>query len=296
MVNFSSRTLRPLSVLPLALAAALSVLPQAAQATPSGLSNYPSTDIYPNGGFHFDSDYFSGLNNGGRVTTGSSIGLEYGFGRNADGVGGRNEVGVDFLTFPTNTNAGQRFLLNGKTQLYNNDAAATRIVAGFYGVGSRRIAAGNWIYLLGSKAFGTAGRIHLGVAQSVASRSVIPDNRTVLQLGYDRALTSKLIFSADFQSGSTQFFAPGLIYNLNDKAGIQVSYLRGGSAVSPRNQIYFGFDYNFGRSAPVTQPEAPAAKGAEGAVESGQATPDAGPAGSGTGGTPAGGTSSGGTP
>jgi hypothetical protein len=263
-------------VLPLALAAALTVLPQAAQATPSGLSNYPSTDIYPNGGFHFDSDYFSGINNGGRVTTGSSIGLEYGFGRNADGFGGRNEFGVDFLTFPnTDTDGFEKFLLNGKTQLFNSDASATRVVAGFYGVGSRKAGAGNWVYLLGSKAFGNAGRFHLGVAQSLASRSVIPSNRTVLQLGYDKALTDKLIFSADFQSGSSQFIAPGLIYNINDKAGIQISYLRGGSDVSPRNQIYFGFDYNFGRGAPAApaDEDAPGAKGADGAAAPSTASP-----------------------
>jgi glutamine synthetase len=103
---------------------------------------------------------------------------------------------------------------------------------------------------------------------------VIPENRTVLQLGYDRAINDKFIFAADFQSGSTQFFAPGIIYNINDKAGIQVSYLRGGSDVNPRNQIYFGFDYNFGRSAPTTpaEPEAPATKGADGAADSNAVT------------------------
>jgi hypothetical protein len=131
MMSNHTRTRRSLlSVAPLAVAVAgLGLAAGTAQATPSGLSNYPSTDIYTNGGFHFDSDYFSGLNNGGRVTTGSSIGLEYGLGRNADGIGGRNEIGFDFLTFPNDEADGfERILLNGKTQLFNSDASATRIV------------------------------------------------------------------------------------------------------------------------------------------------------------------------
>lgn len=264
MMSLRSRTLSLAALL--AVAAAVAGVHEA-RATPSGLSNYPSTDVYPAGGFHFDSDYFSGLNNSGRLTTGSSIGLEYGLGDNSDKAFGRNEIGVDFLTYPNdNANAAQRFLLNGKTQLFSN--ASTRLVAGFYGVGSKRVAAGDWVYLLGSRNF-SFGRIHAGVARSLASRDIVSSNRTVLQLGYDRAINDKFIFAVDYQSGDTQFIAPGLIYNINDKAGIEISYLRGGSDVRPRNQIYFGFDYNFGKTAPASTEDTPADKGADGAVDGG---------------------------
>lgn len=265
MMSFRSRFLS--YAVPLAVAALLGAGVQVAQATPSGLSNYPSTDVYPDGGFHFDSDYFSGLNNTGSLTTGSSIGLEYGLGDNSDKAFGRNELGVDFLTFPNSqANAGQRFLLNGKSQLFSN--SDTRLVAGFYGVGSKRVAAGDWIYLLGSKNF-SFGRVHLGVAQSLAGRDVNPKNRTVVQLGYDKAINDKFIFALDYQSGSTQFIAPGIIYNINDKAGIELSYLRGGNSVSPRNQVYFGFDYNFGKTAPASTEDTPADKGADGSMDGG---------------------------
>jgi hypothetical protein len=234
--------------------AAMHLSTQTASATPSGLSNYPSTDIYGKGTYHFDADYFS--NAGGSTTTGSSIGLEYGAGPDHDGLFGRTEFGFDYVTFPNGLDHHERLLFNVKTQLFNNDDAGTRIVTGLYGVGSKKVGAGNWLYLLGSKAF-DFGRIHAGVATSLQSRSIVPTNRTVLQLGFDRPISKQLIFSADYQSGSTQFLAPGLIYLINDRAGIQLSYLRGGSAVAPRNQIYFGFDYNFGNVAAPSTPDDP---------------------------------------
>lgn len=226
----------------------LSASAERAHATPAGLANYPSTDIYTKNNFHFDADTFASTSGD---SVGSSLGLSYGLGPEKDGVFGRSDIGFDYVTSTGGgINFGKRLLVNGKTQLYNDSAAQTRVVAGFYGVGSRDIGAGNWIYLLGAKGF-EFGRVHVGVAHAL--RDNVAGSRTVLQLGYDKSLSKDLLFAVDFQSGKGQFIAPSMIYNLNDKAGLQLAYLRGGSETGPRNQLYLGFDYNFGKvGAPAT--------------------------------------------
>jgi hypothetical protein len=226
-----------------------------AHATGSGLSFYPSTDIYPKGNFHFDADYFSSTN--GKGANFSTFGLEYGAGPERDGLFGRTEFGLDYVNSGGGLNHATRLLFNAKTQLYNNSASGLRATLGVYGVGDKDLAAGNWVNLLGSKAF-PWGRVTVGGAYALRD-SVVTGNRTVLQLGYDKAISDKVIFAADYQSGKGQFISPGLIYLINDKAGIELSYVRGGSLVNPRNQIYFGFDYNFGKVyAPPTTENAPA--------------------------------------
>lgn len=255
MSNSQQRGLRRLSLVAIVAGAFLSGA-KPAFATPSGLSNYPSTDIYPQGNFHFDADYFSSTST--RDANASTLGLTYGTGPERDGLFGRSEFGFDYSNSGSGVSFGNRLYLNGKTQLYNNTASGVRAVAGFYGVGTKSAGAGNFVYLLGSKSF-SFGRVHAGMATSLASREVVASNRTVLQLGFDKVLSEKFIFAVDYQSGNTQFVAPGLIYVINDKAGVQLSYLRGGSEVSPRNQIYFGFDYNFGKVfAPPSTENAPA--------------------------------------
>ncbi|PQV65192.1 hypothetical protein B1R32_102201 [Abditibacterium utsteinense] len=228
-----------------------------ALATGSGLSNYPSTDIYPKGNLHFDADYFTSTS--GNTQTGSSLGLEYGAGPERDGLFGRTEFGIDYVnTSSLDANRGERVAFNAKTQLYNNSASGIRATLGVYGVGSRQIGAANWVNLLSSKAF-SFGRITVGGAYALRQSVLGGAPRSVFQLGYDKAINDKFIFAADYQSGKGQFISPGLIYLINDKAGVELSYLRGGSAVAPRNQIYFGFDYNFGKVyAPPTSPDAPA--------------------------------------
>lgn len=266
-----------------AAAAAFCVTPQSAQATPAALSFYPATDIYGKGNFHFDSDQFFGS---GSRTTASAIGLEYGAGPDRDGVFGRTEFGLDYVTggsgFSNTISGGKRLLFNAKTQLYNNDASATRIVAGFWGAGSRgNLVTGDTVfppdigYLLASKNF-TFGRIHAGVAHSFAKKAVITtpgggDDRTYLQLGYDRVLNKKFQVTADFYSGKSaaSLFSPGVIYYLNEKSDFQLGYLRyNDQSINPRNQVYLGFDYNFGGApsaappaATPTSPVAPATNG-----------------------------------
>ncbi|HEX9998549.1 MAG TPA: hypothetical protein VGB45_15525 [Abditibacterium sp.] len=234
-----------------------------AQASGSGLSYYPSTDIYPKGNLHFDADYFGSTN--GKNTSGTFLGLEYGAGPEHDGLFGRTEFGIDFAASANGASYGDRLYFNAKTQLFNKPDAGIRATLGVYGVGTKDALASNWVNLLASKAF-SFGRIHIGAAHAL--RDDFVTKRTVLQLGYDKAINDKFIFAMDYQSGRDQFISPGIIYLLNDKAGIELSYGRGGKSFEGtglRNQIYFGFDYNFGKVyAPPTSPDAPAGEAGAG--------------------------------
>ena len=262
-------------------AVAMCGAPEAARATPAGLTFYPATDIYGKGNFHFDSDQFFGS---GSRTTATAIGLEYGTGPDRDGVLGRSEFGIDYITggsgFSNNISGSKRVLFNAKTQLFNNDKSATRLVAGVWGVGARgNLSSGNTVfppnvgYLLASKNF-TFGRIHAGVAHSFANKAVITtpggnDDRTYLQLGYDRVLNKKFQVTVDFYSGKSaaSVFAPGIIYYMNEKSDFQLGYIRfNDKSIKPRNQIYLGFDYNFGgeTAPPAATPASPVAPATNG--------------------------------
>ena len=259
--NFSGLRRASLALTGLALLSGALLSAKPAHATGSGLSNYPSTDIYPKGNFHFDADYFSSTN--GSSANASTLGLEYGAGPERDGLFGRTEFGIDFLNSGGESYKNRSYF-NAKTQLFNNADAGLRATLGVYNVGSRRSGAANWVNLLGSKAF-SFGRITFGGAYATRKSAVGDNPRSVLQLGYDKTINDKFIFAADYQSGKGQFISPGIIYLINDKAGLELSYLRGGSNVVPRNQIYFGFDYNFGNPyVPPTSPEAPAGAGGAG--------------------------------
>jgi hypothetical protein len=241
-----------------------------AQATPAGLTYYPSTDIYGKGNFHFDSDTFLNQDDTKQGAFGTSIGLSYGTGPDRDGAFGRSEVGVDYITSGDGFSVGKRFQANAKTQLYNNDDSQIRAVAGIWGLGSRSIASPNIVYALASKNFPTIGRFHVGVAQSLQKKSTVGDDRTNLQLGYDRVFADgKFQFTLDYMTGDTTYsaLAPGLIYYINDKAGVQVGYVRpNDKRIFGNDLIYLAFDYNFGGSrteaapapAPETSTEAPA--------------------------------------
>jgi len=241
-----------------------------AAATPSGLTFYPSTDLYGKGTFHFDADTYTSTSL--KNATATSIGLEYGLGPDNSGSLGRSELGFDYVTSNTNSiSFTKRLLLNAKTQLYNNDASQIRVVAGFWGLGSsgssndiaagRSVYPGNVGYLLASKNF-EFGRIHVGVAHSFAKTSVIGNDKTYLQLGYDKVFAgNKLQFTADYYSGKSAIsaLAPGIIYYLNDKSDFELGYVHyNDRSISPRNQIYLGFDYNFGPGTEKTNTTAPA--------------------------------------
>lgn len=248
----------------IAMGAAVLSTARPALATDSGLGFYPTADIYPSGNFHFDVDTFG---NGLKTDLTNSVGLEYGFGKGGDGLFGRNEIGVDYLTstgsgfaFPA---AKDRIALNFKTQLYNNDKSGTRVALGVAGLGSRRNFGSTDARLLGYKTFGF-GRIHAGVWRAFG-RGGISDTGG-LQLGFDRTIAKNTIIGADWRTGPTGFFAPCIIYNLNDKAGIEACIGRANSnGISPRWQTYLAFDYNFdfkkGDAGPVNPPNLNTAPG-----------------------------------
>lgn len=236
---------------------------KSAHATPAGLTFFPSTDIYGAGNYHFDADTFvdSGSSNTGAQV--NSIGLTYGFGKEDDSAFGRNEIGFDYVSnyFGISANTGERLLLNAKTQLFNNED--TRVVAGIWGVGNKKLYAPDVAYITGSKNF-SFGRVHLGVARSLQKEEIVGKDRTNLTVGYDKVFAGgKLQFTVDYYSGKNTYsaLAPGLIYYINDKAAVQVGYIKPNDETlfGAKSQVYLGFDYNFGGSrteaAPAPAPE-----------------------------------------
>jgi len=229
-----------------ALGAGMALSARPVAATPATLGFYPSTDTYADRSFHFDADSYRVRDFAGDGF--DTAGLTYGIG-DRGGAFGRSEVGFDFVLSGLGANRfGDRLLFNGKTQLYDNPDAGMRAVAGVWLLGTRQAGAPNVGYLLGSKAF-KWGRLHLGVAH--AFRNQGPGNSdTFLQLGYDKALTSKLSFAADFYSGRGPIsgIQPTLYYAVNDKASFGIGYfINREPAGAPNNdQLYLCFDYNFG--------------------------------------------------
>lgn len=245
-----------------------------AQATPATLGFYPASDIYGKGTFHLDVDSYGRSTKMDAVT---SVGLTGGLG-DSDGLFGRSEIGADYLmssggSTPVDPDTGKslsgtkRFLLNAKTQLYNDEAKGVRVVAGVWGVGNKKIYAPNVAYVLGAKSFDW-GRVHVGVAHSLAKKETIATpagnhDRTFLHLAYDRALTDKLSFAVDWYSGKSAISGvqPSLYYAVNDKASFGIGLMRfNDKSISPtRNQLYLCFDYNFGKSgaAEETTPAVP---------------------------------------
>ena len=244
-----------------------------AAATPSTLGFYPSTDIYGDQVFHFDVDRYSaddfGSQNGGAF---DNFGLTYGVG-DKEGVAGRTEFGTDYFS-NTGRNFGKSLLFNAKTQLYDDATKGVRVVGGVWLAGGKNAGASNTGYLLGSKAF-KFGRIHVGVAHAFTDDNIggkAADN-TFLQLGYDRAITPKILFVADYYSGRSLISGvqPTLYYSVNSQASFGLGYFFNSEPKgygSNNDQLYLCFDYNFGgRKAPDVQP----AEGAPGAPGTGAA-------------------------
>ena len=251
MIDVKIRMRRVLSVAALGLGIFSGIRP--AQATPATLGFYPSTDTYADKSFHLDVDSYRLKNFSG--TSFDTAGLTYGIG-DTDKAFGRSEVGFDFISSGGNS-FGKRLLFNAKTQIYNNPESTLKAVAGVWLVGSRGAGAANVGYLLGSKAF-KFGRIHAGVAH--AFRDQAGTTETFLQLGYDKAITKKLSFAADFYSGRGPLsgIQPSLYYAVNDKASFGIGYFinREPSGAPKNDQLYLCFDYNFG-GAPAQQEAQP---------------------------------------
>lgn len=248
--------------------AGASFVARPAHATPSTLGFYPSTDIYGKGNIHYDADAYTRTDL--KNSTGITSGLVYGFGPDSSKVFGRTEAGADynFTSYGTNLSVGKRVFGNIKTQLFNDDKSQTRVVVGGWGLGDSSTNP-NYLYLLGSKNFPKFGRFHLGVAHALSSNYFVASGtsgtdrgKTSLQLGYDKYITPKLQFAADFYSGKgpASGVQPTLYYYVNDKADFGLGYFR----LNDRNQgthdqLYICFDYNFDFKSPVQATTAPPA-------------------------------------
>ena len=230
-----------------------------AAATPATLGFYPATDIYGDKVFHFDVDRYS-IDDFKGTGNADTYGLTYGIG-DKGGPAGRNEIGFDYYS-NSGVNFGKSLYFNGKTQLYDDADKGVRVVGGLWLAGSTDNAlVSNTGYLLGSKTF-EFGRIHLGVAHAFTDKNIGGNDAdtTFLQLGYDRAITPKVLFVADYYSGKSLISGvqPTLYYSVNDKASFGLGYF---FCNEPKNtgfnndQLYLCFDYNFGGpKAPVGEP------------------------------------------
>ena len=275
MIDVKSRMRRSLGAGVAVAALGMGVLAagRPAMATPATMSFYPTTDVYPKDVLHLDVDYY--VDTKFKNTAFSNYGLTYGTGPDHDGALGRSEVGFDYVASPfQGVNIGKRLWFNAKTQLYNNDKSAVRVVTGVWGVGARgNLGTGDTTlppdvgYLLASKNF-SFGRIHAGIAHSFANKAVIATpagntDRTYLQLDYDKYISKNVQVGVDFYSGKSAIsvLAPVVYYYLNPNTSFLVSYVRfNDKSIGPsRNQIYLAFDYNFGRGANPKPAEAPAA-------------------------------------
>ncbi len=238
-----------------------------AAATPATLGFYPATDIYGDQVFHLDVDRYSidDFKGSGNADT---YGLTYGIG-DKGGVAGRNEIGFDYYS-NSGVNLGKSLYFNGKTQLYDDAAKGVRVVGGLWLAGSTDNAlVSNTGYLLASKSF-KFGRIHAGVAHAFSDKNIGGNaaDTTFLQLGYDRAITPKVLFVADYYSGKSLISGvqPTLYYSVNSQASFGLGYFfcnePKGTGFN-NDQLYLCFDYNFGgrKAAPPAEgtPGAPGA-------------------------------------
>jgi len=263
----------------LAVGVALQGTTKVAHAIPTTLSYYPSTDFVAKQNFHFNASVYT--NTSLANETYGSEGITYGVGPEKDGVFGRTEIGLDYVSSGSGLTYGgggsiplkDRVWINAKTQLFNNDKQGVRVVAGIWGLGSKgdNTTAGSTappdaIYLLASKAF-PFGRVHVGVEHFLqkkfggafpvnplaafdAAGNQPSFNKTGIQLGFDRSFDNgKFVFATDYLSGKSNYslVEPSILWNVTDSADFQLGYLRFNDknvAPSP-NQLYIGFDYTF---------------------------------------------------
>ena len=197
-----------------------------AQATPSLLGFYPSSDVYGNGISHLNVTTYGAAF---KTNIANSVGLSYGLGER-EGLFGRSEFGFDYLTNGSNLglSSGQSVFGNAKTQLYNDPDSGVRLVACGWLLGDSR-ANPNIVYLLGAKAF-NFGRVHVGYTRALSKG--VYGQANYLQLGYDRAISKRVLFAADFYSGSSAISGvqPSVYYAVNDKASFGIGIFRANSS------------------------------------------------------------------
>ena len=256
--------------------------PRAAHALPTALGAFPSTDISTKGNFRNDIAAYTSTNLDTTVLP--TQGIEYGAGPDKNGLFGRTEFGYDYnFTSAAKINFGKRLFGNVKTQLYSDDKQQVRVVAGGWLLGDSQTSP-NYVYLLASKNFNKFGRVHVGYAYAISdglfnttnstTNVTTSQGRSSLHLGYDRLITPKLQFVTDYYSGKGPFagIQPTLYYSVTEKASFGLGYFRATSkAVSPRNQLYISFAYNFdfNKAAPEPANSNPAPSNGNDAAQSG---------------------------
>jgi hypothetical protein len=251
-------------------AAALFVAPLPAYADGNSLIGYPQSNILTKNAFHVDWDTV-GVN--ADVNVFSAIGVTYGLGSgmlgrspkrdgsDSNGILGRSEVGVDYLltagtAVATFVPSNERFFFNFKTQIYNNDTSKTRVVAGVYNFGTNSLATAREIYILASEEH-SWGKIQLGLQHALGRKEglITPAgnaDRTYVQVSYNRHVWQRLFAAYAGVSGrstqSRQSVAVAYYLDNSYKGSFALGYLLYNDAsVRPqRNQVYFGFDYDWG--------------------------------------------------
>ncbi len=232
-----------------------------ASATPSGLINLPSTDLYEKGTIHLDVDYIRFLKDSGlNADDNLSAGLTYGVGPDTDKPFGRTEIGFDYninRLAGTRSGVGNNIFFNVKTQLYNNDEQGLRSTIGIYNVG-KKTTSGRFAYINASKNFGReAGRLTLGYIRQTNNSLAAVDKNT-FQIGYDKLINDKVQLIGEYGTGKGPLGAisGSVIYYLNDRSNIQLAYSHlNNSGFPQRNFIYLGYDINFGtRAAAPAEP------------------------------------------
>lgn len=249
-------------------AAALMLAPVQARADGNSLIGYPQSNIIAKNAFHVDWDT---VGTGPKTDVFSAIGITYGLGsglrgRRGDGSDkngflGRAEVGIDYLltagtTVPTFVPTNERFYMNFKVQVYQDDATKTRVVAGMYNLGANSLRTARELYLLVSEDR-PWGKIQVGVTHAFGKEEGLKTpaghaDRTYFQLSYNRHLWQRLFGAYAGYSGkstqSRQSVAVAYYVDNTYKGSFAIGYLLyNDKSVRPsRNQVYFGFDYDWG--------------------------------------------------
>jgi hypothetical protein len=185
----------------------------AAFATPSTLVFIPSTDVQAPRSTHltFDS-YFTFDNKPGSSTT-TDTGLTWGF--------KKFEVGFDHIG-----STDDPFLLNAKYQILPEKGKNPALAIGGYNFGgSDNSLAGNLWYGLVSKTF-EFGRLHLGYQKADEDR--VPEDDSMVMLGWDKQFTPKWWGCVDYASGDSAFGALSL--------GVAYSF-------ASNTSVIFGYDF-----------------------------------------------------
>ena len=253
-------------------AAAVLLAPLPARADGNSLIGYPQSNVLARNAFHFDWDTVgvkaaTNIFSAAGVTFGLGSGLRGGKDKSdKDGILGRAEIGVDYLlsageNVPTFASAHDRFYFNFKTQLYNDDKTGTRVVVGGFNIGVPSLGTARELYVLTSKEDRRLGKLQFGLTHAFGPEAglITPAgnaDRTYLQISYNRHIWQRLFGAyAGFTGLSTQSRqSVALAYYLDNtyKGSFAIGYLRYNDySVRPRrDQIYFGFDYDWGGPKP----------------------------------------------